>query len=49
MLIIEIDRKHLNYDENLKCMPYGNYAIWEVTFWAIKYFKLYSFALLAQF
>ena len=40
MLEFEIDRKRLNYNENLKCMPFGksfifmpfgNYDIWEVT------------------
>ena len=40
MLELEIDRKRLNYNENLKFMPFGknstfmpfgNYAIWEVT------------------
>ena len=41
MLELKIDRKRLNYNENLKCMafgksfifmPFGNYAIWEVTY-----------------
>ena len=40
MLELEIDRKCLNYNENFKfmpfgkkfiLMPFGNYAIWEVT------------------
>ena len=31
MLELEIDRKRLNYNENLNCMPFGNYAFWEVT------------------
>ena len=40
MLELEIDRKRLNYNENSKFkpfgksfhfMPFGNYAIWEVT------------------
>ena len=40
MIEIEIDRNRLNYNENLKFMPFGksfhfmpfgNYAIWEVT------------------
>ena len=37
MLELEIDRKRLNYNDNLKFMPFGifmpfgNSAIWEVT------------------
>ena len=43
MLELEIDRKRSNYNENLKFMsfgkkitfmPFGNYAIWEVTYLA---------------
>ena len=34
MIEIEIDRKRLNYNENLKFMPFGKsfhfYAIWEL-------------------
>ena len=34
MIEIEIDRKHLNYNKNLKFMPFGKsfhfYAIWEL-------------------
>ena len=34
MLVLEIDRKRLNYNENLKFMPFGKkihfYAIWEL-------------------
>ena len=49
MLELEIHRKRLNYKKNLKCMPigkslifmpFGNYAIWEVTMTSYMKFSL---------